>query len=720
MILLLWLGLSGSQDLSNPFSEIRVEGNQHVAAETIVETAAITNETTLPAAFRRLWETGLFEDIRFEREHDALVIHVDPKPLLASYRIEAARLPREDLAVELDLRANRPFGETERARVERRARALLGEDYEVTAVLEPSGDARTELTVTVERASFPKIKSITFEGNEALDDEALLEVMRLRPSGWTTWATGRHRLRPTVVEQDLERIRTLYLSRGFADVDVGPAVSGPDLRVPIVEGRAYRLAEVTLDPGDLLSDEQVRDWLPDTGEAFNASAIDRVIARLERYYRARGYPAVAVIRERNLVGSDAVRIDLRVEEGRFFRVGRISFHGNRRHRDRDLRQHLDLDETGRFNQDQLEAGLRAISRLQTIASAEPEVDFATTPGRADITYRVREVDRFEYLVGGGLNGVQGGTGNGQFIARSLFGRGDVWRADVDLGNRFRNIALSYRDPSTLRHRLFLTADFARADLTFPDETSQDSLSFAVRAGGPQGKNLQVLAGFELAHFTLDSALDGDIPFLTPFIGERFRTGRFATTLAYDNRDQPFLGRRGRALQVEGELVFRDVEAFRARAQLTQLVPVGRRHVVSLSGRLEAVSAFGSTRESGLPRFERLFLGSENDLRGFAIRGVGPRSNGVTVGGDRLVFASAEYQFIAHPRLRFAGFFDTGNVYASDFGGDTLPRLRYDAGVELQWLLPFGNLPLRTGYGFNLDRVDSEKAGRFFFTLSIRF
>ena len=180
--------------------------------------------------------------------------------------------------------------------------------------------------------------------------------------------------------------------------------------------------------------------------------------------------------------------------------------------------------------------------------------------------------------------------------------------------------------------------------------------------------------------------------------------------------------RGTGLSLGVELVTGDVEATHARAQLTELVRLGgsRRHVLVLSGRVEAVWSFGATVADGLPRFERLFLGTENDMRGFAIRGVGPRDANIVVGGDRLVFASAEYQFAPHPRVRLVGFFDMGNVYATDFEGLETPKLRYDAGAELQFLAPIWNIPFRVGYGFNLDPVFDESRGRFFITLAVRF
>ena len=163
------------------------------------------------------------------------------------------------------------------------------------------------------------------------------------------------------------------------------------------------------------------------------------------------------------------------------------------------------------------------------------------------------------------------------------------------------------------------------------------------------------------------------------------------TTSYESRDRAVFPTSGTGLQGGVEVVLGDIEAIRARAQWNQLVRLHPRHVLSFAGRVSAVWPFGGTKTEGLARFERLFLGTENDLRGFAIRGVGPREGDVVVGGDRLAYGTAEYQFIVHPRLRAVGFFDIGNVWATDFEGVELPDLRYDAGVEIQLLAPIWNI-----------------------------
>lgn len=705
--------------ISQTITDVRVEGNVRVSDDAVRAHAQVTGEAELPTAFRRLWDTGLFEDVRFDLEDSVLVIRVDEKPILATYRFEGEQVPEDELTAALALRPNQPFSEIDRRRVVELAQELVGDTVDVSATTDVAND-RVSLVVRLTPVELETVQEIRFEGNEALSDDELRDAMQTKERGFTTWISGSDKLREAVLRADEAALEKLYASRGYLDARVGPIEPEAILIVPIVEGRRYELAALTIEPGSLLTQDIVSDWLPEPGTIYDGSVVDGVVARLERYYQTRGYPSVTVVRERDIVGSGSVAIRLRVDDGPFLRVGRITFRGNERHRDRDLRQFLDLDESERFNQALVERGVQSLVRLETVAAVIPEVDFSAVPGRADITYRVREVDRFEYLVGGGVNGVQGASGNGQFIAKSLLGRGDVWRFDVDLGNRFQNFAASYRDPSTLGRRLFFTVDFARADIVFPDDTSEDTLNFAVRVGGPQGRSWQFLAGYRFADFTLGTDLDEFIPFLTPFLGERFRTHRANVTLAFENRNQPVFPTRGTGMQLGAEVVAGDAELTRARAQVSQLVSLSRRHVLTFAARAEAVWPFGKSDVDGLPRFERLFLGSENDLRGFAIRGVGPRDANNVVGGDRLAYGSAEYQFVAHPRVRLVGFFDVGNVWARDFDGESLPNVRYDAGAEIQFLLPVWNLPLRAGYGFNLNPVLDEDDGRFFFTFSVGF
>jgi outer membrane protein insertion porin family len=714
--------------LQSPYSEIEVRGNR------VVPEASIRHYAALEDAFRRLWETGLFEDVRFDIEGTKLVVTVVEKPLLRESRIVGERVDQARLREGLsragfDLAANRPMGENDRNAIDRAAEQLLGPDFVVISKLEPVSDVQVDLVLDVTRRERQRIRSLSFSGNSSIADGELLDVMRLRPSGWISRVTRRDRFDVEVLEGDLERLRALCRSRGYAQASIGPpdvsfdAKNGVTIQIPVVEGEIHRFGALEVEPGSLLSREDARSFLPEPGSIYDANRIDSVVERITNHYLALGYPDVRVVREESSPsGERTVNVILKVVEGRFLRVGFVTFHGHALHRDRDLRQFLGLVESERFDPRQVDSTITTLMSTGNFLSVTPEVDLEGRPSRADVDFHVEEKPRFDYLVGGGLTGTEGGTGGGQILARGLLGRGESLRLDLDFGNRFQNVAAGYRDVTTLGRRRFLAADFRTTNLTYPDETEEDTTDVALRFGGPSGSRWQFLGSFRFSGFTLDSTLTDDVPFLTEFLGERFHTYRAGASLVHDVRDRPAFATRGRRLAMGYELVAGDVELQKLRAEATALAPLDSRgrHVVTLTGRAEALWSYGGTVESGVPRFERFFLGSENDLRGFPIRGVGPRSGANVVGGDRLVFASAEYRFSPVPRLGLAGFFDIGNVFATDFEGDPVPDFRYDVGAEAQILVPVANLPLRIGYGFNLDRLSDEPRGRFFVSLAVKF
>ncbi|HXV59779.1 MAG TPA: BamA/TamA family outer membrane protein [Vicinamibacteria bacterium] len=606
------------------------------------------------------------------------------KPLLREVRVTgldtvAARLP--------PLRSNQPIGEQDAREIALVASEIAGADYEASARLEPVSELHVDLVLEVTRRP---PRELSFRGNEHVSDDNLADAVHDAPG-----------------EDVVSTLRALYRRRGYARTQIvsrGRTVS-------IVEGEIHRLGEIETDPGSLLSREEIRATLPESGTRFDGGAVDEAVERIGRYYASRGYPTARVSIEENLrPHTNVVDIRVTVEEGSFYLVDRITFHGHARHRDRDLRLFCDLAETDRFNGTLIESDILSLMGLGNFRAVVPELDLTTTPGLARVHYRIEEIPPFEYLVGGGLDGTQGATGAGQFVARSLFGRAETFRIDLDLGNRLQNLAFGYHDPTLLGKRLFLDADFRRAELTYPDETSEDTTELAIRAYGPYRARWQFLASARFSAFTLGSELDDDVPFLTPFLGRRFRTLRWSAGLAH----------RTRWLETGLEWVTGNVELTRFRVGSHVVVPVAPRHSIAFIGRAEALWPYGTSEAEGVPRFERLFLGSENDLRGFSIRGVGPRDGAVVVGGDRLFFATVEHRYEVLPRLTLVGFFDLGNVYATDFEGEALPKARFDAGGEARVVVPLAQVPVRVGYGFNLDRLADEPRGRFFVTLAVRF
>ena len=153
--------------------------------------------------------------------------------------------------------------------------------------------------------------------------------------------------------------------------------------------------------------------------------------------------------------------------------------------------------------------------------------------------------------------------------------------------------------------------------------------------------------------------------------------------------------------------------------------------------------------SGVPIFERYFVGGINDVRGFRPRTLGPRINALTspdpnaglfgfnIGGNLQLVVNSEIEFPIFDKVGISGvvFFDTGNAFNTEdrycsksspagnaktdpcVGATRVPdleSLRYSAGFGFRWFSPIG--PLRFEWGIPLDRQPGEESIVFEFTI----
>jgi len=136
------------------------------------------------------------------------------------------------------------------------------------------------------------------------------------------------------------------------------------------------------------------------------------------------------------------------------------------------------------------------------------------------------------------------------------------------------------------------------------------------------------------------------------------------------------------------------------------------HVLELWARSGVVDAYGNSAD--VPFYERYYLGGLYSLRGFKYRSISPREPGISepIGGDTYWFGSAEYSIPIIERLRFAFFYDIGDVELKSYEY-RFSNFSDNWGLGLRLNLPIG--PLRLDYGIPIhhDQFNSG-SGRFQF------
>jgi outer membrane protein insertion porin family len=202
--------------------------------------------------------------------------------------------------------------------------------------------------------------------------------------------------------------------------------------------------------------------------------------------------------------------------------------------------------------------------------------------------------------------------------------------------------------------------------------------------------------------------------------------KMGLSIAYDTRNSALLPNGGQRTELFGEIAGGPLggeKSFYKMELRTAWYVKGffTGHILELIGRMGVADGFWE--DNSVPFYERYYLGGLYSLRGFEYRGVSPREkNPATggyqgffdepVGGDTYWFGSAEYSLPIIERLRFAFFYDIGNVQSDSYTFH-FSDFNDNWGIGLRLNLPIG--PLRLDYGIPIhhDRFNGG-SGRFQF------
>ncbi|HEX6739243.1 MAG TPA: outer membrane protein assembly factor BamA [Vicinamibacteria bacterium] len=734
------------------------------------------DEVRLRSDFRRLWDAGFLDNlvlevlddadadaegagklVRFHVQERARVRIVDYRgsKVLTPTKIEE-RLNREEAA----LRAESFFDPKRSRKVENIIPRMLQEEGHLFGVVKREEKslpgACMQLSFVIEDGLRARVKSIGFQGNDAFGDGALRRRMKLKERGfWNlSWLTGGDVYTPDKWREDQKRLGDFYLDRGHVQASVGEptlsfeeGVSGTfrkrpvkwlKMEVPLAEGDPFRVGNVALEGFTLFKPEQVSPLFDlETGDLYRDSKIRKGQERLRDLYGRHGYVQATLRAERQPdPARQVVDLKLAMDEDKRYYVGRIQFSGNDTTRDAVIRRQLFLNEADVFNTEALRQSVRRLNQLgyfkplegPRLAQSESREDML------DLTFAVEEQNRNQFSVQASHSAETGPVFGVTFMTQNLFGRGQTVQLEAERGDRYHNYQLSAADPF-FRGRPLSLAFTARkswqdvealASQGRPGYTQDESLA-RVGAGYPLGRftRLEADYAFSVADVRSEGPVDPRV------VDGLSRESRVSLGLVYDTVDHPLQPRRGVRLSgsvgLVGGPLGGTVSYLEPRLRLSGWVPHTRRTAFGLRAEAGWLRAFGDTApvdpatgRNGLPFQRRYTLGGETQLRGYRYESVGPTdSAGYLIGGEKYLLGSAEYAADLGGPFRLLTFVDAGQAFRQGERYD-LGSLRVSTGVELRFMMPVLNVPLRLIQSWNLNRGTYPKDREFRFVFGAGF
>lgn len=774
---LLALGLLGSPAWAESFviKDIRVEGLQRVSMGAVfnvlpLEAGDELSDDNLASIARLLFRTGNFQDIQLLRDEDTLIIRVSERPAIKSIELSGNKSIESENLLEGLSKAGLSEGSVFQRATLDKIKLELERQYtsqgryaaRVEPKVTPLPRNRVKIDIEVKEGDVATISDISIVGNEAFDEDTLLDELTLKKTHLTSFFKGDDKYSRERLSGDLETLSSYYMDRGYVNfniastqVSVTPDKSKVYVAINVDEGDVYKVGKVEL-AGDLKAteDDLRKLLLVQPGQTFSRQLVTLTNELITKRLGNDGYTFAKVNGVPSVNAKDnTVDITFYIDPGARAYVRRINFYGNVKTRDQVLRREMRQMEGAWANGQLIENSKVRLERLGFFKGVNVEtVKVPGTDDQIDVNYTVEEQPS------GSLSaslGYQEGTGFvfGASISENNFlGTGNRVSFAINRSDYRDSYNFSYLDP-------YFTPDgvsrgfsvfYQKTDISANDSLSSwsmDRYGGNITFGYPISEisrlsfttgyeNVKIYAGprspldvWELVNYDRFAALlngrsnqsrDFDLFTLSGrWVESTLNRGVFAT--------RGFSQSLGLELSYPGS----ELEYYKVNYQGERYFPLTDIWTLKFRTNLGYGDSYGDGDK--LPFFEHYYAGGFGSVRGYDNRSLGPRerqspddvfSTPDAFGGNLLVEGSIELIFPApfvkdKRSLRTLLFIDAGNVFdtervdAAGLDFDT-SEFRYSYGIGLSWITAIG--PLTFSYSFPYNDKDGDDTKGFQFSL----
>ncbi len=737
--------------------DIRVEGLQRISEGTVFNYLPVNIGDHLDAqrvgeAMRALYATGFFRDVELRRDGNTLLVVVVERPSIAKFEIKGNKdIKTEDLTKSLrnvGLAQGKIFDRSVLDEVKQyltdqyfsRGKYAVRVDTKVTDL--PGN--KVDVIVDIHEGKRARIRMIDLVGNTTFPEKDVLNALELKTPNWLSWYKQDDRYSRESLTGDLEKIRSYYMDRGYANfqldstqVTIAPEKDDMFITVNVTEGEVYRISEVKLAGTMVVPEAELRKLLlVHPGDIFNRKAITNTQELMSYRLGADGYafskidPVPTPDNEKKTVS-----ITFFIEPGNRVYVRHINFNNETAINDETLRREMRQLEGGWLSNSAVERSKERIQRLPYIE----KVEFETKPvsgssDLVDVDFNIKEGLPGQFGGGIGYSEAQKFSLNGNFVHSNFLGTGERIALEINAGKYSKTYTVAQTDPYVTIDNVARTTSFTYRDITqfvssssvFGTKQLTLAQSYSYPISEYQGIQLGVAAnknelvtsqgyssqqavnwvrnnGSTFSREIDDTNGDGYVNSLdTPYTvyGSDFYTFEFTGGWSMDSRNRAQFADRGmrNALSFRYAVPGSDVRYYALNYQFIKYVPLWHKFLLSDQATIDYASALGHT--TSLPPYLNYFAGGPDSVRGYRESRLGPRDNigqGNPYGGNFRLVNRLELIFPVPEKWRSAArvswFFDMGNVFQT---GNSVKFLGVDDTTPVNYHFSYNELKRSTG------------------------
>ncbi len=654
---------------------ISVRGAERLEPATVISYSNLSpgleySAESLDTALKDLYATELFADVVIGGgETGALVINIKENPVINRIILEGnKRIKDAKIQPEIRLAPRQIFTRSKVRSDVDRIIELYKRGGRFAATVEPKivqlDQNRVDLVFEIVEGPTSKVRAINIIGNQEFADGRLRKEMFTKEAGGVLGVfKSNDSYDPDRLAADQQKLRAFYLTEGYADFRVVSALAEltPDRRDFVItyvveEGPRYKFGTIEAESSVRdLNKELISSYIKlRPGDWFNAKAVEDVVAGLSEVAGTKGYafadinPAYDRDAEKRVMN-----IEFRVNESPRVYIERIDIAGNTITRDKVIRREFRVNEGDAFNAVKIK---RSQDRIQSLGFFQEKLEIkqtqGSTPDRVILGLDVEEKSTGELQLSGGYSSLEKFIVSANIAQRNFLGKGQELNAGVNWSRYSRSAQIGFVEPYLFDKNILLGGDIYRRDYNSFSRNqsgdrnttySQRSTGIQARLGFPVTEFISFGTRYQLeqTQLTLDEGTffsdpDGVGPLgrkCDPLLAGRYLCDQLGTTVSsvvgysaiFDNRNG-IRATRGQRIVFSQDFagLGGDVKYVRTRVDATKYLSLPRDFLLSVHGEAGYIHPLQASRGPGLDpiRLNDRFFGAQ--MRGFDIRGIGPR------------------------------------------------------------------------------------------------
>ncbi|MGE0267998.1 MAG: outer membrane protein assembly factor BamA [Candidatus Omnitrophota bacterium] len=698
---------------------------------------------------KRLYNTGYFSDIRVDRqvEEDSfkVIIYVEEKPIIEEITFSKTKhIKKKSLTKKLKSKVGKFLDN----KILKDDENTIKEFYDKKGLTTSEVKAETFVDEVTNKATIHfvvregqkiRISKINIFGNDSFKDKKIRKVIKTKPRFWIIRSGF---LQESVVEEDMDRITSFYEQNGYIDAKVEHEIDylykgKIEIDIRITEGRRYSVGEVSLAGNNIISEKEVLKAMENIKPAsvFSREKLSVDVSKIRTLYFDRGYIFAKVAESTSLdTKSGTVGVKIDIEEGGLAYIERVRIEGNTRTKDKVIRRELKMFPGDRFDGEQLRKSKERLNQLGYFEDVSFDIEDTDAKDRKDLVVQVKEAKTGTFSFGGGFSTVDKIVGFVEVEQRNFdamnwptfTGGGQHLEVRAETGSSRSNYRLSFTEPWMFGYPVSGGFDLFRSERDREKDTGyaydEKRTGGILRLGKRFSDIYSGNVSYKLEQVEIENFASGVSADLMAEAGDNL-----VSTLGFgftrDTRNSFVNPSKGwissHDVDFAGSWLGGDKDFIRYQVSNSIFFPLKWNSVLEFRLKGGIVDAIADSEK--VPIFERFFAGGARSIRGYDERDVGPLDP-ITldpIGGEAMAVGNIEYTIPLIQYIKLAAFFDIGNVW-SDIGDFGTGSFKSGTGLGLRVKTPIG--PINLDYGYPLDDVPTEtdREGKFYFSVSRGF